>query len=125
MKKKLFIVVSISIFMLLVFGLIYKNYSINKRYEIMKKELGEEATKYLKISHPYCTPGSESFTINENTLLVQFAMDKKKLLDIDKKNYCKARIEVMCIAVNELDIDVYIKCKDYEDKNYSNWKNEK
>ena len=37
MKKKLFIFVSI--FMLLVFGLIYKNYLNNKRYEIMKISL--------------------------------------------------------------------------------------
>ena len=33
----------------------------------------------------------------------------------------KTRIKVKCVANNELDTDVYIKCKDYEDENYSNW----
>ena len=53
-------------------------------------------------------------------MLVQWAMDKSKLLDIDNKSYCKARIEVSCIAENQLENNVYLKCKDYEDENYSN-----
>ena len=123
MKKKI-IIISVFLTVLVlgtIGGLSYKKYAINKRYETMKKELAEETTKYLKISHPYCTPGTGgSFTITEETLLVQWGMDKKKLLDIDKKSYCKARLEVTCVAENELDNDIYIKCKDYEDKNYSN-----
>lgn len=99
----------------------YKKYSNNKRYETIKMEIEEEAKRYLKVSHPYCSPGSASYTINEDALLVQWAMDKKKLLDVDGKSYCKTRIEVMCVVENEIDMDVYIKCKDYEDKNYSNW----
>ena len=123
MKKKLIIVaVFIVILMIgIIAGLNYKKYSNNKRYETIKMEIEEEAKRYLKVSHPYCTPGSASFTTNEETLLVQWAMDKKKLLDVDRKSYCKTRIEVTCVAENELDMDVYIKCKDYEDENYSNW----
>lgn len=123
MKKKIiiFAVVVIILTIGIVAGLSYKKYSKNKRYETIKIEIEEEAKRYLKVSHPYCTPGSASFTINENTLLVQWAMDKKKLLDVDGKSYCKTRIEVMCVAENELDMDVYIKCNDYEDENYSNW----
>ena len=123
MKKKLIIITIFIVIAVIgiVVGLSYKKYSNNKRYETIKTEIEEEAKRYLKVSHPYCTPGSGSFTMNEDTLLVQWAMDKKKLLDVDRKSYCKTRIEVTCVATNELDIDVYIKCKDYEDKNYSNW----
>lgn len=123
MKKKLIIVVVFVIILVIgiIVGLNYKKYSNNKRYETIKMEIEEEAKRYLKVSHPYCTPGSASFTMNEETLLVQWAMDKKKLLDVDGKSYCKTRIEVMCVAENELDMDVYIKCNDYEDENYSNW----
>ena len=123
MKKKLMII-SVFIVVLIigiVVGLSYKKHSNNKRYETIKMEIEEEAKRYLKVSYPYCTPGSGSFTMNEDTLLVQWDMDKKKLLDVDGKSYCKTRIEVMCVAENELDADVYIKCKDYEDENYSNW----
>ena len=124
MKKKIIIaliIVAIVLSVGIVAGLSYKKYSNNKRYETIKTEIEEEAKSYLKVSHPYCTPGSASFTMNEDTLLVQWAMDKKKLLDVDGKSYCKVRVEVVCIAENELDTDVYIKCKDYEDENYSNW----
>ncbi len=124
MKKKLIIaliIVAIVLSVGIVAGLSYKKYSNNKRYETIKTEIEEEAKRYLKVSHPNCTPGSGSFTMNEDALLVQWAMDKKKLLDVDGKSYCKTRIEVTCVATNELDIEVYIKCKDYEDENYSNW----
>ena len=123
MKKKLIIVAVVIVILTIgiVAGLSYKKYSKSKRYETIKIEIEEEAKRYLKVSHPHCTPGSASFTINENTLLVQWAMDKKKLLDVDGKSYCKTRIEVLCVAENELDMDVYIKCNDYEDENYSNW----
>ena len=123
MKKKIIIVAVFIVVLVIgiVAGLNYKKYSNNKRYETIKMEIEEEAKSYLKVSHPYCTPGSASFTMNEDTLLVQWAMDKNKLLDVDGKSYCKTRIEVTCVATNELDTEVYIKCKDYEDKNYSNW----
>ena len=123
MKKKL-IIVGVLIVILaigIVTSLSYKKYSNNKRYKTIKMEIEEEAKRYLKVSHPYCTPGSGSFTIKEDALLVQWAMDKKKLLDVDGKSYCKVRVEVICAAENELDTDVYIKCNDYVDENYSNW----
>lgn len=123
-KKKKIIISLIVVVVILVIGIItglkYKDYSINKRYETIKTEIEEEAKRYLKISNPYCTPGDANFTIDEETLFIQWAMDKSKLLDVDYKSYCKARIEVTCVRENELDTDVYIKCKDYEDKNYSN-----
>lgn len=124
-KKKKLIFILVFVLLLLTSGIIgglkYKKYLNIKRYEVIKEELTEEATKYLKISNPYCTPGDANYTITEETLLVQWAMDKNKLLDIDKKSYCMARIEVMCVDENKLDTDVYLKCKDYEDENYSNW----
>ena len=123
MKKKLIIITLFIVILVvgIIVGLSYKKYSNNKRYETIKTEIEEEAKRYLKVSHPYCTPGNANYTINEDALLVQWAMDKKKLLDVDGKSYCKTRIEVMCVAENELDVDVYIKCKAYEDENYSNW----
>ena len=48
-------------------------------------------------------------------------MDKELLLDVDDKSYCKVRVEVKCVSVNEFAWDTYLKCKDYEDVNYSNW----
>ena len=124
MRKKLVrnLIVIVSVLIIGgIIGLIYKKHSIDKRYEVIRTEIEKEAIRYLKISHPHCSTGSSSFAINENTLLVQLAMDKNKLLDVDGKSYCKVRVEVICVAENELDTDVYIKCKDYEDKNYSNW----
>ena len=52
-------------------------------------------------------------------------MDKEKLLDIDYKSYCKARIEAKCKEVNQLSWNIYLKCKDYEDYEYSNWDKKK
>ena len=92
-----------------------------KRYDEIRMDIKEEATEYLKISHPYCSPGSGDFTIKEESLLYQWGMDKETLLDIDKESYCKVRVEATCVSVNKLDLDVYLSCKDYEDENYSNW----
>ena len=124
MNKKIiiyFIILGFVIGILFLVGMSYKKYSINKKYEIMRKTLDEEATKYLKISHPYCTPGVTNFTIYESALLYQWGMNKEVLLDVSKKSYCKAIIEVTCIEENKLKNDVYLKCQNFEDENYSNW----
>lgn len=125
MKKKIIVLSLILTFIVIgIFTLNYKNI-INqknkKRYEQINEDLSEETEKYLKISHPYCSPGSGSFTITEEALLYQWGMDKEKLLDVDKKSYCKARINVTCISENKLKWEINLSCKDYEDDNYSNW----
>lgn len=123
-KKVILLVVLVLIVILIIIGLNYKNI-INimnqKRYDEIRMNIKEEATEYLKISHPYCSPGSGVFTIKEEALLYQWGMDKKKLLDIDKESYCKVRVEATCVSKNKLDLDVYLSCKDYEDENYNNW----
>ena len=123
MKKHKLIILTIII---LFFGLLliipmYKDYSNNQRYNEIKEDIQENIASYLKIVYPYCTPSKSTTTITDEALVYQRGMDKEKLLDIDKKSYCKVRIEIRCIAENKLEWDTYLKCKDYEDKNYSNW----
>lgn len=121
-KKIIGIIILIIILeILLLIGINYVNYSSNRRYEEIKKDIDNETAKYFKISHPYCTPGSGDFTITDETLLYQWGMDGEKLLDVDGESYCNVRIEATCIAKNKLNWDIYLKCKDYEDENYSNW----
>lgn len=120
-RKIIYLIIIILVFLGLVAGLkLYKEYSNKKRYEEIKEDVQEETARYLSISAPYCTPGSGDFMITDETLIYQRGMDKEKLLDIDKKSYCKVRIEVTCVNENEFAWDTYLKCKDYEDVEYGN-----
>ena len=125
MKKHKLIVLTITIlsFSLLLIISIYKDYSNNQRYNQIKEDIQKDIASYLKITSPYCTPSNATTTMTDEALVYQRGMDKEKLLDVDKKSYCKVRIEIRCVAENKLEWDTYLKCKDYEDKNYSNWEN--
>ena len=128
--KKYKLIIIISIIIIISLGLfiiipIYKDYSNNKRYNQIKEDIQEDIASYLRITNPYCTKGAATKTITDETLIYQRGMDKEKLLDIDKKSYCKVRIEIKCVEENKLDWDTYLSCKDYEDINYSNWETRK
>lgn len=120
MKKKIIILIIVIFIALgLIIGLnLYKNYSNNKRYEEIEFNIKDDVMDYLRITAPYCEVGA-NFVITDETLINIRGVDKDKFLDVDGKSYCKARIEVMCVKDNEWGWDTYLKCKDYEDENYS------
>lgn len=123
MKKKIIISIIAALIILTILvlvGINYKKYSNNKRYEEIEFDIKDDVMNYLRITAPYCEMGS-SFVITDETLIDVRGVDKNKFLDVDGKSYCKARIEVMCVGENEWGWDTYLKCKDYEDKKYSNW----
>ena len=98
--------------------LVRTTYEKEKYYQDLKDNIHEDISKYIKINGPYCSVGSASYTIDEETLMVQAGIDKKKFLDMDGKSYCKVKVNVRCVAENEHDFDTYLKCKNYEDKEY-------
>ncbi|MBQ2873178.1 MAG: hypothetical protein IJE89_04200 [Bacilli bacterium] len=131
MKKKLIIVIALLIVVSIssiVIGINYKN-KINKRnqlhYAKIKENIQPEIDAYVKLTKYYCNPSrgeNSGITVyTDETLINQRGMDKELLLDVDGKSYCKVRVEVRCVAENEFAWNTYLKCKDYEDVNYSNW----
>lgn len=129
MKNKWMLIILLVIIVLgVMMGLNYKN-MINERnqkhYAKIKENIQPDIAAYVRLRSPYCNPSrgenSAVVTYTDETLVYQRGMDKELLLDVDGKSYCKVRVEVRCVAENEHDWDTYIKCKDYEDVNYSNW----
>lgn len=121
MKKKIIILIIITALILgLIVGLnLYKSYSNYKRYEQIKSDIKNDVADYLRVTVPYCEVGS-NFLITDEILVNIRGMDKEKLLDVDNKSYCKARIDITCVGENEWSWDTYLSCKDYEDERYSN-----
>lgn len=123
MKKKVIKILCV-LLVLLIIGLslifIYKRYIINKIYNEMKENLDIVVNDYIKVSQPYCSVSSGDTIINERTLVNQAGMDKNIILDIDKESYCKVRVRISCIEENTYNWQIYLKCLNYEDKNYNN-----
>ena len=120
MKKKI-IIILIPILLILV-GITWKfvsNYKNQNYYQELKDSIQPEIAQYIKISSPYCTVGSGTSTIDDEILMVQAGIDKKKFLDIDGKSYCKVKVNIRCVAENEHEWDTYLKCKDYKDKEFN------
>ena len=130
-RKKLIMIIVIVFIVLVVGTIICLNYrnKIEERnrehYANIMRRIQPEIETYIKLTKFYCNPergentGTTVYT--DETLINQRGMDKELLLDVDGKSYCKVRVEVKCVAVNEFAWDTYLKCKDYEDVNYSNW----
>ena len=51
-------------------------------------------------------------------------MDKEKLLDVDKKSYCKVYVYTNCAEVGKWNWKTTISCKNYQDKDYKDWDEE-
>lgn len=120
MKTKLILIGIIVVLIVGVFGFkLYKNNYETKRYGQIKSDVYEETSKYLKIVSPNCHEGV-STRIDQDDLIVNGGMEKSKLLDIDKKNYCKTTVNADCIN-KQWKIKVYISCDNYEDKGYVEW----
>lgn len=123
--KKIIVLVLMLILIICVVGgvIFYKNYFSDYRYDKIKEDIQEDIAGYLRVVYPHCTPREGGLIITDETLIYQRGMDKEKLLDIDKKSYCKVRVEVRCVLEDTLEWDTYLKCKNYEDVEYSNWEN--
>ena len=95
-----------------------------RRYVEIKEDIQEDIAGYVRVREIYCSVdrGENLNSIyTDETLVYQRGMDKEKLLDVDGKSYCKVRVEVRCVDENKFEWDTYLKCKDYEDEEYSNW----
>lgn len=84
----------------------------NAYYEQMKKDIAEETIRYLNIASPSGCSGP--MTMDEKILIVQAGIDEEKLLDIDKKSYCKVTVVADCDESLNWKLDIDLHCKNYE-----------
>ncbi len=92
-----------------------------KRYADIKKDINKELKRYIYVIAPKCYPYNGGSLITHRDLVYNGGMDIEKLLDIDKKSYCKVYAKAICVEVGEWDWDIMISCKDYEDEGYVDW----
>lgn len=130
MKKKIFILILIVIFIVSA-GILFvkfKNYKIQKqntkRYEEIKKDIDFELKRYMYVIAPKCYPENGSPLLTHKDLVNNGGMDKEKFLDIDRKSYCKAYIKTKCVEIGKWTWNITISCKDYTDKEYIDWAEE-
>lgn len=120
MKKKIIIFL---ILLLITIGsnIILKNIKHNnelKRYKQIKENVRKEAISYLTITSIPLKKGYEKYLYEDDIVNpLKRGADKKIIIDIDKKSYCKTAIKGF-VKNNRWDAKVYIKCKKYEDKEY-------
>lgn len=135
MKKKIIIVIILVLIIVGIGVVIVLNYKNaikkrnQKRYAEIKEDIQSDIAAYVRLTSHYCNPSrgenSGVAVYTDETLIYQRGMDKELLLDVDGESYCKVRVEVRCVDENEFAWDTYLKCKDYEDENYSNWETRK
>lgn len=124
MKKKIIIIFIVVIIVLCILAprgfKIYKDYLHNKRYQEIKDDIQVDIERVLHIIYPHCQVDKSQYGILfEAEQNDYYGVDKKKLLDIDGKSYCKVRAKAKCISDGRFEWDTYIKCKDYEDEGYN------
>lgn len=127
MKKKIILLITF-VFVIIIGSLLFiniKNYikqeQNKKRYEEIKQNIDNELKRYMYVIEPKCYPDSGTPLVTHRDLVYNAGMDKKKLLDIDGKSYCKAYIKTKCVEIGKWNWDVMISCKDYTDKGYIDW----
>lgn len=108
-------------FIFIIFLLVGCKKDSSKYYDQMKKDIEEETLRYLSITAPNCS--MTPIIIDEESLIVQAGMDKKKLLDIDNQSYCKVTIKSVCDESSKWQLDIKLSCRDYEDEGYIDWGN--
>ena len=127
MKKKLFILILIIIFIVTAGMLFveYRNCKIKKqntkRYGEIKKDIDNELKRYMYIIAPKCYPENGALLLTHQDLVYNGGMDKEKFLDVDGKSYCKAYIKTKCAEIGKWTWKITISCKDYTDKGYIDW----
>lgn len=104
-----------------------------KRYAEIKESAKKASEQFLRATHPNCTISnefSETYTTsgyeNASWLINNGLIKKSELLDVDKKSYCDVHLKYWSYFENPLDhqrncevyYQIYLKCKNYEDKEY-------
>lgn len=126
------------IFLLVIFGFVitsgsllfiniteHKNLEQNKkRYVEIKSSVDKEIERYLYVISPNCQPNEGTPIITHRDLVYNAGMDKEKILDIDKKSYCKVYVYTDCVEIGKWNWKTTISCKDYQDKDYKDWDEE-
>ena len=130
MKQKL-IIFLIIILAIVIGSLIFINIKSNKeqertkkRYEEIKSDVNKELERYLYVISPNCQPNQGTPIITHKDLVYNAGMDKEKLLDVDKKSYCKVYVYTNCAEVGKWNWKTTISCKNYQDKDYKDWDEE-
>lgn len=141
MKKKLLIIVSIFVFMIILFlGIFFYNSWQEKKEQARYAEIKESVKKAVEwnisAQYPYCNiskdfretsfPGS---FYNSSFLIDNGYIKKEELLDIDGKSYCDVYVDINTYYEDPLNhqknceiyYKIYLKCNNYKDKGYINW----
>lgn len=121
MKKKIIIILIMII--LIVIGITWKFVADNRKknfYDNLKKKMQDDIKRVLYTIYPHCEVGyvvpDLVFEESQNNY---YGVDKKKLLDIDSKSYCKIKVKTKCVENSKLNWTTYIRCKDYEDEGFN------
>ncbi len=116
MKKKIIVLSIIAI--IIIISIIF-NIQKTNRYSEIKEDVRKEAIAYLTLIRGANVNLTEEEYLYEDDIInpLHRGADKKILLDIDKKSYCKVAIKGF-INNNKWDAKVYLKCNKYEDKLY-------
>lgn len=116
MKKKIIVLSIIAI--IIIISIIF-NIQKTNRYSEIKEDVRKEAIAYLTLIRGTNVNLTEEEYLYEDDIInpLHRGADKKILLDIDKKSYCKVAIKGF-INNNKWDANVYLKCNKYEDKLY-------
>lgn len=140
MKKKLLIILSLT----LLIGLcsvtafmIYinkKEYKEQQRYNEIKENVKKGVEWKLRANYPKCPIGDKyekkrSSHCNSSDLINQGFIKKEDLIDIDGSSYCDVYVETYTYFKDSLDhqnncevnYKIYLKCANYVDKGYINW----
>ncbi len=125
--KKFLIVSCILIFIILIVFSI-KNYlekqtksQNDQRYEEIKKDVEKEVMRYVGIVSPICEGNDGEMLITHKTLVYNGGFEQEKLLDVDGKSYCSVYALSGCDENDNHTYEIYIKCKDYQDKGFIQW----
>lgn len=115
------IIMITAIFFILQKESIKKEASDEKRYQTIKKDIDKEMERYLYYIAPNCSSENSGGHLTHKDLVYNNGFEKDKLLDVDKKSYCKAYIKYKCIEDGKWDWKTTISCKNYQDKDYKDW----
>lgn len=141
MKKMLLIIVSIFVFMIILFlGIFFYNSWQEKKEQARYAEIKESVKKAVEwnisAQYPYCNiskdfretsfPGS---FYNSSFLIDNGYIKKEELLDIDGESYCDVYVDINTYYEDPLNhqknceiyYKIYLKCNNYKDKGYINW----
>ena len=101
------------------------NEDINmNRYKEIKNDFEVGLKWNISSSYPNgCLNPDVSYNeiITSNYLIQQGYIKKEVMLDVDGNSYCKANANTDC-KDGKIVYNIYLKCKDYVDEGYVDWK---